>query len=70
MPFPLTETTPCLPAEKRKEAVTPPKAPYEVKRDLLVEYPSTLQRLKIAQWEHKEILAAKSDDEWLIRKKI
>ena len=32
--------------------------PCEVKRDLLVEYLSMLERLKAADWEHKQILAA------------
>ena len=36
--------------------------PCEVKRDLLVEYLSTLERLKVADWEHKQILAAGMGD--------
>ena len=32
------------------------KTPCEIKRDLLVDYLSALERLKVAQWEHKEIL--------------
>ena len=36
--------------------------PCEVKRDLLVEYLSTLERLKAADWEHKQILAAGTGD--------
>ena len=33
-----------------------------MKRDLLVEYLSTLERLKVADWEHKQILAAGMGD--------
>jgi len=36
--------------------------PCEVKRDLLLEYLSTLERLKAADWEHKQILAARMED--------
>jgi hypothetical protein len=32
------------------------KTPCQIKRDLLVDYLSTMERLKVAQWEHKEIL--------------
>jgi hypothetical protein len=32
------------------------KTPCQMKRDLLVDYLSTMERLKVAQWEHKEIL--------------
>ena len=32
--------------------------PCEVKRDLLVAYLATLERLKVADWEHKQIVAA------------
>ena len=33
-----------------------------MKRDLLVDYLSTLERLKVADWEHKQILAAGMGD--------
>ena len=32
------------------------KTPCQIKRDLLVDYLSTLEQLKVAQWQHKEIL--------------
>ena len=32
------------------------KTPCQMKRDLLVDYLSSLEQLKVAQWEHKEIL--------------
>ena len=35
-----------------------PKTPCEIKRDLLVEYLSTLERLKGADSEYKQLLAA------------
>lgn len=38
------------------------KTPCQRKRDLLVEYLSTLERLKVAEREHKEILAAGTSD--------
>jgi hypothetical protein len=45
---------------KRKEGEVP--KPCEVKRDLLVEYLSTLQQLKVADWEHKQILVVGTGD--------
>ena len=38
------------------------KTPCQIKRDLLVEYLSTLERLKGAEREHKEILATGRSD--------
>jgi hypothetical protein len=46
--------------EETEEGEVP--TPCEVKRDLLVAYLTTLQRLKLAEWEHKEILAAGMGD--------
>jgi hypothetical protein len=38
------------------------KTPCQIKRDLLMEHLSMLERLKVAEREHKEILAAGPSD--------
>jgi hypothetical protein len=63
--FYLSETSSCLSAEERKEGNVP--KPCEAKRDLLVGYLSTLERPKVADWEHKQILAAGMGDGIAVR---
>ena len=38
------------------------ETPCEIKRDLLVEYLSTLERLKVVDWEHNQILPGGTAD--------
>jgi hypothetical protein len=49
-------------ARNGRQAKLKPKTSCETKRDLLVEYLSSLERLKVAEWEHKELLTAGMGD--------
>ena len=41
--------------------------PCQMKRDLLVDYLETLEKLKVAQWDHKEILTIGTGDGLALR---
>ena len=57
-----TETTPCLSAEKRKAGKMPsPKLSCDVKRELLHDYIAALERVKVAEREHTEMLLTATD---------
>jgi len=57
--FSPTETTPCLSARNRKRGKL---TSCDVKRQLLADYMTSLEHLKVAEQEHKEILISGTGD--------